>query len=280
MRRGTRARAESLAWLAAATIAALTLASAANAQSAAGRDDRFALMVQRATLTGTSGGWGAAGLWLHNFSADTILGLGGEHQSIGDARWNFGKLSLNHGFGQAPERTNLYLDVGEGSGHDHVHSYDYSIVAAGIYQNISRQWIVQIEDKQIDVDTVKGNLPKAGVQYWWSPTLGTSVAYAYSKDVRLDTQLLTARIDASTRTMNFFGGLANGPAAPIVVDYTVPGQVGPHPSVVLHEYYVGLGRAFSRVDIITALDYARLDKSTHWTLTFNAMLHKRTGAAR
>ena len=236
-------------------------------------------MVQGATLTGTSGGWGGSALWVHNFNADAILAVGGEHQSIGDARWNFGKLSFNYGFGQASERTNVYIEASEGSGHDNVHSYDYSIEAIGFYQAITRQWILQLEDRRIDVDTVKGHLPKLGVQYWWSPTLATSVAYAYSQDKDIDTQLLTARLDASVKNTNFFAGLANGPAAPIVTNNIVA-PIGPHPSVILHEYYIGIGRPFSRADITTVLDYARLGTSNHWTLTFSAMLHKRTGAAR
>jgi hypothetical protein len=277
MRRGTRISRD--VRLAGAAIMTLAFAATANAQSASGRQDRLALMAQSATLTGTDGGWGGSALWLHNFNADVILGLGGEHQSIGDARWNFGKLTFNYGFGQASERTSLYLEANEGSGHDKVHHYDYSIEAVGLYQAITRQWIIQLEDRRIDVDTVKGNLPKLGVQYWWSPTLATSVAYAYSQDVHLDTQLLTARVDASAKNVNFFAGLANGPAAPIVTNNIVV-PIGPYPSVVLHEYYVGIGRTFSRADITTVLDYSKLGSSNHWTLTFSAMLHKRTGVAR
>jgi hypothetical protein len=266
--------------LAGAVTAAASLTPAANAQSPSGRDDRLALMASGATLTGTDGGWGASTLWLHNFNANTILGLGGEHQSIADARWNFGRLTFNYGFGQAPERTNLYFEVAEGRGHDHVHDYDYSILTAGLYQNITKQWILQLEDKQIKVDTVEGNLPKVGVQYWWGPRVATSVAYAYSTKPSLDTQLATARIDASIKRVSLFAGLGNGQASPIAVGSPIA-ILGPLPSVGYHQYYAGFGQTFSRVDTTVVLDFTRLGKtSDHWTLTFNALLHKRTGAAR
>ena len=253
-------------------------ATMANAQDASGRDDRLSLMVAGHKLTNTDGGWGAAAVWLHNFNANTLIGLGAETQTIksdiSDARWTFGRLSFNHGFGAAETRTNLYLDASEGSGHDDLHDYDYSIVTVGMYQNLTKQISLQLEDKQVNVDTVRGNLPKLAVQYLWSPHLATSVGYAYSVSGNLDTRLATARVDGYLKTVNLFAGLANGQAAPVVTGLP-PGT--PVPGFILHQYYVGFGKTFSRVDTTTVLDYQRLGTSNHWTLTFNAMLHKRTG---
>jgi hypothetical protein len=253
--------------------------SAANAQDGSGRDDRLSLMVAGHKLTNTDGGWGAAAVWLHNFSANTLIGLGGETQTIksdiSDARWSFGRLSFNHGTGAAETRTNLYFDAAVGSGHDDLHNYDYTIVTAGMYQNLTRQLTLQLEDKQVDVDTARGNLPKLGVQYLWSPYFSTSVGYAYSVSGTLDTRLATGRVDAYLKTVNLFAGLANGQAAPVVTGLP-PGT--PVPGFILHQYYVGVARPFSRADLTTVLDYQRLGNSNHWTLTFNAMLHKRTDA--
>jgi hypothetical protein len=257
--------------LACAAAAAVALVPTANAQTPSGKDDRVSLMVNGQTLTNSDGGWGASAMWLHNFSADTIMGIGAEHESIGDARWNFGRFTANHGFGEASTRTNVYFDIAEGSGKDLVHDYNYSIVTLGVYQNVTRQFSVQLEDKQIDVDTSKGNLPKLGLAYLWSPSLSTSVAYAHSVSGTLDTRLYMGRVDGYTKTMNFFAGLANGQAAPIVIN--LPANI-PRPGFILHEYYVGMGRNFSRADTQLILDYARLGDSDHWTLTFNAMLHK------
>jgi hypothetical protein len=265
-------------WMRAACVAVVAFAAlpAANAQDASGKQDRLSLMVAGHTLTNTNGGWGASALWLHNFSADTLFGLGAETQTIGEARWTFGKLSFNHGSGDAQSRTNVYFDAAVGSGEDNIHTYDYLIGTVGVFQNLTKQLTLQIEDKQINVDTSHGNLPKLGLQYLWSPHLSTSLAYAYSVSGSLDTRLAMARIDGYTKTMNVFAGLANGQAAPIVTG--LPAGT-PVPGFILHQYYVGVGRTFSRADTTAVLDYVRLGNSNHWTLTFNAMLHQRTGAA-
>ncbi|HEV7716341.1 MAG TPA: hypothetical protein VGO53_12135, partial [Steroidobacteraceae bacterium] len=232
-------RRELVAWGACA--AALVYASQGIA-AVSEKDDRLALMASGATLSGTNGGWGASATWLHNFSADTISSLGGEHQSIADADWNFGSVSLTHGFGEASRRTTLYAEAHEGSGKDNVHSYEYSIVAVGAFQNLTRQLSLQLEDKQINVDTEDGNLPKLGLQYLWSPKLSTTVAYAYSVSGSLDTRLTTVRIDGYGKTMNFFGGAANGRASPIVVNYQPGSQIRDDlPGKILHEYFVGIG---------------------------------------
>ncbi len=116
-----------------------------------GRDDRLSLMVAGHKLTNTDGGWGASAIWLHNFNANTLVGLGGETQEIksdiSDARWSFGKLTFNHGFGATETRTNVYADASIGSGRDDLHSYDYTIVTAGVFQNMTRQLSLQLENK-------------------------------------------------------------------------------------------------------------------------------------
>jgi hypothetical protein len=267
-----------LARAAGATLILSGCIGVAHAQDASGRDDRLSLMVAGHQLTNTDGGWGAAAVWLHNFSADTLIGLGAETQQfksdISDARWTFGRLSFNHGFGAAESRTNLYFDASVGSGHDDIHDYDYTIVTGGMYQALTRQLTLQLEDKQVDVDTVRGNLPKLGLQYLWTPRFGTSVGYAYSVSGNLDTRLATARIDTYFKAGNFFAGLANGQAAAVVTGLPVGTPV---PGFILHEYYIGMSRPFSRADLTAVLDYQRLGNSNHWTLTFNTMLHKRTG---
>jgi len=256
-----------------AAVAVFAGACVAHAQDASGKQDRLSLMAAGHQLTNTDGGWGAGALWLHNFSADTLFGLGAESQTIGEARWTFGKLSFNHGFGESQDRTNVYFESSTGSGHDTLHNYDYLIGAVGVYQSLTKQLTLQLEDKQINVDTSHGNLPKLGLQYLWSPHFSTSLAYAYSVSGSLDTKLAMARVDGYMKTMNLFAGIANGQAAPIVTGLP-PGT--PVPGFILHQYYVGAGRTFSRADATAVIDYVRLGTSNHWTLTFNAMLHQRT----
>ena len=255
-----------------ACVFAVALSAQAFGADTSGKEDRFTLMASGSTLTHTDGGWGAAVGWLHNFSPNTIAGIGGQHQSIGDADWNFGTLNLNFGFGQADHRTNLYVEGNQGSGKDDVHSYDYGIWAAGIYQNLTHQLSLQLEDRQIDVDTVHGNLPKIGLQYLWTPRLSTTASYAHSVSGNLGSRIRTLRIDGYGKTMNYFVGAANGPASPVVINLTTK-----IPPVILHEYFIGVGRSFAKTDLTTLLDYQKLGESERVTLTFNLTLHRRGG---
>ena len=264
----------------ACTVALFCVSQVFGAQ--ADSDDRFTLMASGVTLSHTNGGWGAAAGWLHNFSADTIFGLGAEHQTIADADWNFGTLNFSHGFGEAARRTTLYVEAREGAGKDNVHSYEYSIVAVGAYQNLTRQLTLQLEDKQINVDTADGNLPKLGLQYLWNPRLSTTISYSHSISGSLGTRIGSARIDGYGKTMTFFAGIANGQASPIIVGRqespSVPGTPNV-PAKILHEYFLGAGRNFSRADTTLALDYVRLGGSDQVRLTFNCILHKRQGGS-
>jgi hypothetical protein len=258
-----------------ASLLAGALSSQALAVDTSGKEDRFIVMASGSRLEAgsiTDNGWGASLGWLHNFNADTIFGIGGEHQTIGDADWNFGTLNLTHGFGQADRRTNLYLEGHQGTGKDAVHDYDYGIWAAGLYQNLTHQLSLQLEDKQIDVDTVHGNLPKLGVQFLWTPHLSTSVSYAHSVSGNLGTRIRTLRFDGYGKTMNYFAGAANGPASPVIINLTTK-----IPPVILHEYFIGVGKTFSRTDMTTLLDYQKLGATERYTLTFNFTVHRRGG---
>ncbi len=156
---------------AALSLAAFAVPAPSLAADLSGRDDRLAVMVSGSTIENdfiSDNGWGASALWLHNFNANVVLGVGGEHQTLSDADWNFGIVSFNYGFGPAGRRTNVYVDGRQGSGEDLTHSYDYGIYTAGLYQSLTKQLTLQLEDKQVDVDTVRGNLPKLGLSYLWS----------------------------------------------------------------------------------------------------------------
>ena len=48
---------------------------------------------------------------------------------------------------------------------------------------------VQLEARQIDIDTTHGNLPKLGLTYLWTPRLLTNVSYAHSVGGNLGTEL-------------------------------------------------------------------------------------------
>ena len=258
-----------------AMLACPALSAAADASATA---DRLTLMVAGSTLSHSDDGGGAAVGWLHNFNADTVLGAAVDYQTIADSHWTFGSLTLVQGFGPAVRRANLYAEAHVGSGRDDVHSYDYSIFAAGLFQNLTRQLSVQLEDRQIDIDTTHGNLPKIGLQYLWSPSLSSALSYSHSVSGDLGTRLAVLRIDRYSKAVNLIVGGATGKASPAVLDL----QTGiTTPGLTLHEYFAGVGRTFSRADVTLLADYLKLADTERVTLTLNCTVRLgRAGAAR
>ena len=258
-------RAPGLALLAMLACPALALA-AEGAQT----NDRLIASANGSTLTGTNGGGGGSLGWLHNFNASTVVGLAGEYQTLAGSRWKFGSLNLAFGAGQAQRRSNLYAEAHVGNGDDDVHAYDYAIYAAGLIQNLTRQLSVQVEDKQIDIDTTHGNLPKVGLQFLWSPHWLTAASYSHSVSGNLGTRLGSVRVDHFGKTVNFIVGGAGGKASPAVVDIQT-GSV--QPGLTLREGFVGVSKPFSRVDVTVLGDYLKLADTERVTLTVNCTVH-------
>lgn len=241
--------------------------------------DRLALMVSGASLSGIedvsgtriggSDGSGASISWLHNFNANTIAGIGAEHQRIDEARWTMGVLNLAYGVGQANSRSNFYFEGKNGSGEDDVHDFTYAMYTVGLIQNVTRQFAILIEDKQVDIDTTHGNLPKLGIQYLWSPSLLTQAAYAHSLTDSLGTRLWSARADYYGKKVNLFAGGATGHASPVVINF----QTGlPIPGFKTHEGFVGITKPFSRADITVLADYIKIGDLERVTLTLNGIV--------
>jgi len=108
-------------------------AVAASPAAGAAVDDRLVFSADGSTLSGGGGtGSGGSGTWLHNFSADTVLGAGAEYQQIANAHWTAGTLSASFGLGQSPAKTHAYAEVHEGAGDIGTRAFHYSLVAAGI----------------------------------------------------------------------------------------------------------------------------------------------------
>jgi hypothetical protein len=258
------------AWIVLAT----ALGSPVTGLAADDSADRLTLLAAGSRLTDGAGndydgGNGSIG-WVHNFNANTILGASATHNSIAGARWTFGTLTLAHGFGQADRRTNVYAEVQEGSGEDDVHSYNYSIVTAGLVQNLTRQLSLTLEDKQIDVDTVRGNLPKIGLQYLWTPTFATSVTYAHSVSGTVGTKLWSYRLDKFGKTVNFLAGGSTGKASPVIINLQIASA-----GLTTNQYFVGASRAFKRTEFLLIADYLEVGDNDRYTLTLNCTVHLR-----
>jgi hypothetical protein len=245
-------------------------AAAVDSTPAPVSDDRIVLSIDGSTLPGTNGGGGGSVGWLHNFDANTLAGVAVEHQGISAAQWTFGSLngSLSRELGDA--RYSFYGDAHEGAGDDGPRAFKYSVVAAGIIGTYSHRLSVQLEDRQFDVETTHGNLPKIGLSYLVNPHILTAVSYADSVSGNLGTHLTSARIDAYTSQANFLAGVAFGQVSPTVLglEFVVPGKS-------LREGYVGVTKPLphTRGELTLVIDYQDLAGSNRVAVTLNYIFH-------
>ncbi len=235
--------------------------------------DRIVISANGSTLTGASGGGGGSLEWLHNFS-DGLLGVAGEYQTLANAHWAFGSLSGSLSGGSTDDKWTAYADVHLGEGdigsYYGLQRFDYDVEGAGVAGTFDSKLTVQVEGRQYDVDTSHGDLPKIAVGYLWTPHWETTVSYARSVSGNLGTELETLRIDHFGRTVNWLIGGATGHVAPPIVNlYT--GLTGPAPQY--REGYLGIAKAFSRVDLSLLGDYLSVSGTRRITLTLVCTLH-------
>jgi len=233
-------------------------------------DDRIAVSGNGSSLTGTNGGAGASVGWLHNFDPDTLIGVAAEHQVLSVSHWTFGSLSGAITRGTGDQRYTLYGDAHEGAGDDGPNAFKYRIETLGVTGTYFHQLSATVEDKQVNVETTRGNLPKLQLAYLWNPKVQTTVSYAYSFGGNLGTRLTTARIDVYGKQVNFLAGGAVGQASPSLLGTVVGGNLtlAPHQ---LREGYVGVVKPFAslRSELTLIMDYQRLSGGQGAVVTAN-----------
>jgi hypothetical protein len=228
-------------------------------------DDRILIGLQGESLTNTSGGGGGSLGWLHNFDADTLLGLGVEHQMLANSHWTFGSINGAKSMGQGSQRYTVYGEVHEGGGNSGNRALNYHIEAVGLVGTYFHRLSVSLEDRQFFVDTVSGNLPKLGVSYLWNPHVQTTVSYSYSIGSNLGTRLAAGKIDLFSPGVNWLAGFAFGQAtAAVLTGSNSLGEDTFAPGLRVKEGYVGatvpLPRARSEISLV--LDYQKLSNRT------------------
>ena len=233
-------------------------------------DDRIALSANGSSLTGTNGGAGASAGWLHNFDPDTLIGVAAEYQALSVSHWTFGSLSGAITRGVGDQRYTFYGDAHEGAGDDGPNAFKYRIETLGVTGTYFHQLSATVEDKQVNVETTSGNLPKLQLAYLWSPKVQTTVSYAYSFGGNLGTRLTSARVDVYGHQVNFLAGGAAGQASPSLLGNVVGGNLtlAPHQ---LREGYVGLVKPFTglRSELTFIVDYQRLSGGQGAVVTAN-----------
>lgn len=269
-----------LAFLAAGLLApvlARAVDSPAPAPVASGPStDRLVISGNGSTLKGSSGGGGGSLAWLHDFNS-AVLGVAGEYQTLANAHWAFGSLSGSVIAGSPGEKWTLSGDVHLGTGDigtsRGLRPFDYDVEGAGVSGTFGGKLTVQLEDRQYDVDTTHGMLPKIALGYLLTPHVQATVSYSRSATGNLGTELETLRIDHYGRAVNWLAGGAAGHVAPPIVNvYT--GSTGSAPQY--REGFLGISKAFSATDWSVLGDYLDVAGQKRITLTVVCTLHVRS----
>jgi len=236
--------------------------------------DKLAFSASGVRLVDVDDGGGGSLNYLHYVKPDALFGVGVEHQFIADSQWTFGSLRGAYGFGAPETKTTLYGELHGGQGDEDGRNFDYRVGVLGLSQSFSKQYSVQLETRQIDVDRSRGNLPKLGVTYLWSPHWSTNVSYAKSVSGNLGTELTSARIDYYGRALTVFVGAATGSADPVVLNLQ-PGITLPVNN--LKQGFAGVGRTFSFGELQLVGDYLEAGDSERISvlLSFTAYFPRR-----
>lgn len=247
--------------------AILTVASVEAAEIDARPPDRLTLTGSDAQFRESDASGASGSLnWLHYFTPDAIIGLGAEHQYVEDARLNFGSLRGSVGRGDASSRLTVYGEVHYGEGDDDGRDYDYAVGALGVSKSFTPRFSVQLETRQFDIDTTRGNLPKLGLSYLWTPRLSTTASYAHSIGGNLGTELYALRIDHYGRHLNIMAGGSSGRANPSVLNLE-PGVV--LPASQSKQAFLGIGKTFGVGELQLIGDWLEVSETQKVTITLS-----------
>jgi hypothetical protein len=264
------ARAQSTPPPAAPSSAVSTESEPPTAPAASTADERLIFSGNGATLSGDHGGGGGSLTYLTNFAPGDVVGVGAEYQTIANSHWTNGVFNGALSVGQGTFKTSFYVEAHEGAGDIAGDAFHYSIVAGGFITQLTSLLSAQLEERRIDIYTSHGNLPKLGLSLRVTPALLATVSYAESFGGNLGTKLGTARLDYSSRFVNWLAGVADGPVAPSVLNLF--GQVL-RPAPTLHEGFAGIGKSLGRTDWQLLGDFQDLEGIKRTTITLNCTLH-------
>ena len=245
-----------------ASTAAPTSSAPAPSASASQPTDRLTFSGDGATLTNTDGGGGGSVGYLHGFSPALLVGAGAEYQKLYTADWAFG--SLNAAYSHPLTATtvgNIHGEIHEGSGHSAGESFRYGIEALGVGSSIPGGFALDLEERQIDVFTSHGSLPKVSLAKAWGTRWLTSVSYAYSFGGNLNTNYSLARVDYYGAFLNLLAGGSVGRVNPVVLG--INGVLEGH-ALHSHEVFAGVTKRFGRFDLSLLGDYIDLEGNKHF----------------
>jgi hypothetical protein len=224
-------------------------------------------------IGGPHAGAGGSLGYLGQPTVNTLVGIGGEYQTLAGSHWEFGSVSgaYSHALTVAT-RWNINGEAHEGAGQSGSTRFKYGIEALGAGLSLPSEVALTAEDRQLDVDTSHGNLPRAGLSKGWGRQWLTSVAYAKSVGGNLATDYGLARIDFISTPVRLLAGASFGHVAPAVLD--IQGILRPE-SQRLTEFFAGVTRPSRIVDLSLLGDRIELASVLRYTVTLTATFHLR-----
>lgn len=240
-------------------------------------DNRIILSGDRDTLTGTDGGEGGSINYLGQPSANALLGVGAEYQKLATANWEFASFTGAYGHALTSDsRWSVHGEAHEGAGRSSTGigstTFDYSIVAAGAGVTAPGGLTFDLEERQIDVQSTHGSLPKVTLTQPFGKHLLTTLSYAYSVGGNLDTRYGLARVDVLAPGFSVFGGGSVGYVTPAVVN--IEGVLLAQ-ARHLSEVFLGVTKPIAHVDLSFLGDDLDLERIKRVTFTLNITVHLR-----
>lgn len=234
-------------------------------------DDRLVFSGQHETLTGANGGEGGSLAYIHEFTPNWLIQVGGEYQKLANSHWDFGSLSTaySHALSQHT-RWNVQAEGHRGTGMSGSHRFDYSIFAGGVGLTFANGLSASVEERHISVDTSHGSLPKVTLSKPWGRHVLTSVGYARSVSGNLDTQYGLARVDVSGPGFALIGGGSFGRASPVVLN--INGVLQSRARSLSEEFF-GVTVPIARTSWTLLADELNLAGAKRFTLTLNLTVH-------
>ncbi len=240
-------------------------------------DNRLILSADGESLTGTNGGAGGSINYLGQPSANALLGVGAEYQRLATANWEFASFTGAYGHTlTANSHWNVHGEAHEGVGRSATglgsSNFDYSIVAAGGGLTAATGTSFDLEERQIDVQTSHGSLPKFTLAQPFGRHLLTTFAYAHSVGGNLNTSYGLARVDVLGPGYSVIAGGDLGHVNPAVINIQGLFLVE---SRHLSEVFLGFTKNIAHVDLTLLGDDQDLEGIKRVTLTLNITVHLR-----
>ena len=234
-------------------------------------DDRLIVSAEAATLSGAHGGGGGSGTWVEDLTKG-VAALGADYETLGNSHWAYAELLAGFFSGTG----SYYIEVDRGAGDSSLaegnRHFIYRVTAGGAGSTIGDHASVELETRQIDVDSAHGNLPKATFGYEWRPELRTSVAYAHSVTGNLGTEIASLGVQAgrdvrdNDRVIWLVGG-AFGRVSPPVVNVESTQPAGQY-----RQGYVGASNKLFGLRWSVTIDYLTVSGSKRAMLTVTCSL--------